>query len=81
LEVLRPADEEQERRRLEDLLEKLGQQGASRKRRRIAQHFAPCALPSQKISGSSFVRLSNVDCVVLSFVILPGTLAEFRLFR
>jgi hypothetical protein len=53
LEVLRPADEEQERWRLEDLLEKVGPAGRFPQTPQNCATFRAVRFASQKISGSS----------------------------
>jgi hypothetical protein len=81
LEVSPPADKEQERRRLEDLPETVGPEGRFPRTRRNFASFPAVCFASAKSSGSFSFRLSKVDSVELSFVILPRTLTELWLFR
>jgi hypothetical protein len=80
LEASPPADKEQERR-LEDLPATVGPEGRFPRTRRNFATFRAVCFASAKSSGSFSFRLSNVDSVELSFVILPRTLTEFCLFR
>jgi hypothetical protein len=81
LEASSPADKEQERRRLEDLPETVGTEGRFPRTRRNFATFRAVCFASAKSSGSFSFRLSNMDSVELSFVILPRTLIEFCLVR
>jgi len=76
-----PPAEGQERRRLEDLLATVGSAGRFPQTPQNCATFRAVCVASLKTSKSFSFRLSNVDFPLLPFIVLPRTLAFFRLFR